>query len=151
MDDFTMTMYIAARPEEVWRAVVGDDGNRAVMFGSVLRGELTAGARFEYVGPGTDGDETVHVYGEVLAVEPERLLRLREHPGPSYRENHAELSSLLEWRIEPQGDAATKLDFRNAEWTPGYVTENFDASTWPMVLSSLKTFVETGKPIDYGW
>lgn len=146
-----MTLFIAATESEVWDAVVGDEGNRAVMFGSVLRSELTPGAGFEYRGPGTHGPETVHVYGEVLAVEKGKHLRLREHPGPSYRADHAALSSLLEWRIESVADGVTRLRFSNTDWSEGYVTEDFDADSWPMILSSLKTLLETGKAIDFGW
>ena len=53
MQDFEMTIYIKAYLPVVWDAITGDDGSRAVMWGSVLRGELEPGVgHYEYVGPG---------------------------------------------------------------------------------------------------
>ncbi|PJJ55640.1 SRPBCC domain-containing protein [Compostimonas suwonensis] len=151
MEPFAMTLYVNAPAEQVWDAVVGDEGNRAVMFGSVLRSELTVGAGYEYVGPGNEGEETVHVYGEVLAVEPGRLLSLSEHPGPSYGDNHAELSSRMTWTLEPVTPGVTALTFVNDEWSDGHPNHDGTVENWPRVLSALKTFAETGKTIDYGW
>ena len=119
MHDFEMTIYITADPLVVWDAITGDEGSRAVMWGSVLRGDLVPGGRYEYVGPGQSGDETVHVYGDVLRAEPGALLQLTEHPGPVYRENHAELTSRMTWRLESAGTGLTKLTFTNDEWSEG--------------------------------
>src|SRR5215218_2755649 len=105
MQDFEMTIYIKADPLVVWEAIVGDEGSRAVMFGSVLRGELEPGGTYEYVGPGEGGTEVVHVYGDVLEADPGVVLQLTEHPGPIYRENHAELTSRMTWRLEQAGVA----------------------------------------------
>jgi uncharacterized protein YndB with AHSA1/START domain len=145
------TSYIAATPEVVWQAIVGDEGNRAYMFGSVLRSELTVGSGYEYVGPDENGEETVHVYGEVLAIEPGVSLSLSEHPGPGYHENHAELRSRMTWTLSSAGEAVTKLHFVNDEWSPGHPSYSGTVDTWPMTLSSLKSFVETGKPLAFAW
>lgn len=148
-NDFTMTIYVAGSPEQVWEAITGDEGSRAVMFGSVLRGELAPGEHYEYVGPGQDGDETVHVYGEVLQADAPGILQLTEHPGPTYRENHAELTSRMTWRIEPVGDGLTRVTFTNDEWSPGNPAQAETAETWPHVLSSFKSFVETGRALPF--
>jgi len=149
MSDFEMTLYVAAEPQQVWEAITGDEGSRAVMWGSAIRGELVAGERYEYVGPGQDGDETVHVYGEVLAAEPGTLLQLSEHPGPTYRENHAELRSRMTWRMDRAGDGLTKLTFTNDEWSEGHPAEAETAETWPLVLSSFKSWIETGRVLPF--
>ena len=147
MQDFEMTIYIAADPPVVWEAITGDAGSRAVMWGSVLRGDLVPGGHYEYVGPGESGDETVHVYGDVLQAEPGAVLQLTEHPGPVYRENHAELTSRMTWRLEPAGIGLTKLTFTNDQWSEGHPAQAETAETWPLVLSSLKSWVETGEAI----
>jgi uncharacterized protein YndB with AHSA1/START domain len=147
MQDFEMTIYIKADPPVVWDAITGDDGSRAVMWGSVLRGELEPGGHYEYVGPGESGDETVHVYGDVLQAEPGAVLQLTEHPGPVYRENHAELTSRMTWRLESAGVGLTKLTFANDQWSEGHPAQAETAETWPLVLSSLKSWVETGEAI----
>ncbi|MBT2499043.1 SRPBCC domain-containing protein [Agromyces sp. ISL-38] len=150
MQDFEMTIYIKADPQVVWDAITGDEGNRAVMFGSVMRGALVPGGRYEFVGPGESGDETVHVYGEVLEAEPGAVLSLSEHPGPVYRENHAELTSRMTWRLESAGDRLTKATFTNDEWSEGHPSQAESAATWPMVLSSFKSWIETGEAIPLG-
>ena len=147
MQDFEMTIYIKADPPVVWDAITGDEGSRAVMWGSVLRGELEPGGHYEYVGPGESGDETVHVYGDVLQAEPGAVLQLTEHPGPVYRENHAELTSRMTWRLESAGIGLTKLTFTNDQWSEGHPAQAETAETWPLVLSSLKSWVETGEGI----
>ena len=147
MLDFEMTIYIKADPQVVWEAIVGDEGNRAVMWGTVLRGDLVPGGRFEYVGPGAGGDETVHVYGDVLQADPDDILQLVEHPGPVYRPNHAELSSRMTWRLEQAAIGLTKLTFTNDEWSPGHPSQADTVESWPMVLSSLKSWIETGEAI----
>ncbi|MET0726313.1 MAG: SRPBCC domain-containing protein [Leifsonia sp.] len=149
--DFDMTIYIRSEPDAVWQAIVGDEANRAIMFGSVLRSDLTTGADYRYVGPGQDGDETVHVYGTVLDVEPGVMLSLEEHPGPTYRENHAELRSRMTWTLEPVSAGVTRLRFVNDEWSEAHPANAETQDTWPRVLSSLKSYVETGTAIDYGW
>lgn len=148
-NDFEMTVYIAATPDQVWEAITGEAGSRAVMWGSALRGELTPGSRYEYVGPGQNGDETVHVYGEVLRADAPAVLQLTEHPGPTYRENHAELSSRMTWRLAPAGDGLTKVTFTNDEWSPGHPAQAETAETWPHVLSSFKSYLETGRALPF--
>ncbi|MFC9560092.1 SRPBCC domain-containing protein [Agromyces sp. NPDC056965] len=149
MPDFEMTLFVAAVPDRVWDAITGEEGSRAVMWGSALQGELAPGARYEYVGPGQDGDETVHVYGEVLQAVPGAILQLTEHPGPTYRENHAELRSRMTWRLEPAGESLTKLTFTNDEWSEGHPAESETSDTWPLVLSSFKSWVETGRALPF--
>jgi uncharacterized protein YndB with AHSA1/START domain len=145
--DFEMTVYIKADTQVVWDAITGDEGSRAVMWGSVFRGDLVPGGRYEYVGPGRAGDDTVHVYGDVLQAEPGAVLQLTEHPGPIYRDNHAELTSRMTWRLEAAGAGLTKLTFTNDEWSEGHPAQAETDETWPMVLSSLKSWVETGEAI----
>ncbi|UOE44260.1 SRPBCC domain-containing protein [Agromyces larvae] len=145
--EFEMTLYVAATPEQVWEAITGDAGNRAVMWGSVLRGDLVPGSRYEYVGPGRDGDETVHVYGDVLQADAPRVLQLTEHPGATYRENHADLVSRMTWRIEPAGDALTRLTFTSDEWSEGHPARVEAGEVWPHLLSSFKSYLETGRAL----
>jgi uncharacterized protein YndB with AHSA1/START domain len=147
VQDFEMTIYIKADPLVVWDAITGDEGNRAVMFGSVLRGELEPGGTFEYVGPGEGDEEIVHVYGAVLEAAPGEVLQLIEHPGPFYREDHAELTSRMTWRLEQEGIGLTRLTFTNDEWSEEHPAQADAAETWPRVLSSLKSWIETGEGI----
>jgi uncharacterized protein YndB with AHSA1/START domain len=108
--DLKYILYVGAKPEDVWKVFVTPEGTKAIFFGSILKSTFEIGAPYEYIGPGNDGEETVHVYGKILAFEPNRLMSYTEHPGPSYRDNHAELETRVTLTLE------TVANVRNLRW-----------------------------------
>lgn len=142
--------YIGAEPETVWNALITPEGTRRIFFGCVLESSFQVGESYAYVGPGNDGDRTVHVYGNILAFEANRLISLSEHPGPSYYENHSELESRITFTLEPVG-ACTKLTLVNDQFSDNHPSYDKADQSWWMILSSLKTWVETGETLDFGW
>lgn len=148
--ELSYTFYIHAKPEEVWQALVSPAGTKAAYFGTVINSTFEVGSDYAYVGPGTDGDETIHVYGKILKFEPHQVLSYTEHPGPSYNPKHAELETRMTYTLEPVG-STTKLTLVNDQWTDGHPSFQSAAGSWPMILSSIKTFAETGKSLDFGW
>jgi Uncharacterized conserved protein len=143
-------MYIGAPVEHVWKLFIEPEGTKAILFGSVLESTFEIGSPYRYVGPGNEGDETVHVYGTVLVFEPNRFMSYTEHPGPSYRENHAELETRVSLTLEPVG-TTTKLTLVNDQWPDNHPSYESTKQSWPMILSNLKTLAETGKTLDFGW
>lgn len=148
--DLTYDFYIAAKPEDVWRTLTSDEGVRQVFYGCTLQSTFEIGADYAYVGPGADGENTVHVYGKVLAFEPNRKLSYTEHPGPSYRDNHAQLETRVTLTLETVG-SCTKLTLVNDMWPAGHPSYESTRQHWPMILSNIKTYTETGKTLDFGW
>ncbi|AEI38878.1 SRPBCC family protein [Paenibacillus mucilaginosus] len=142
--------YIGAGVEEVWNAFISPEGTRKTFFGCVLQSTFEQGAPFQYVGPGQEGDETVHVYGTILNYEPLKEISYLEHPGASYQDNHAELESRVTFTLDTVG-ACTKLTLVNDGWTPGHPSYENAKSHWWMILSNIKTVAETGKALDFGW
>ncbi|PZD95359.1 polyketide cyclase [Paenibacillus sambharensis] len=141
--------YIGAKPDKVWEILTSKEGTRSIFFGCELRSAFREGEPFEYRGPGSDGDETVHVYGTILAYEPGKRLSMTEHPGPSYYSNHAELESRMTYTLEEMGEC-TKLTLINDQWTENHPgMENARASWW-MILSNIKTLAETGRTLQLG-
>jgi uncharacterized protein YndB with AHSA1/START domain len=143
-------IYIGASPEQVWQALVSPEGTRQIFFGSALESTFEIGAPFQYVGPGNEGDRTVHVYGTILAYEENKMMVVREHPGPSYYPNHAELESTISFALDVVG-ATTKLTLINNQFTDNHPSVNKASDSWWIIISSLKTYVETGKTLDFGW
>ncbi|MDX8366187.1 SRPBCC family protein [Cytobacillus sp. IB215665] len=141
--------YIDAPPVKVWNTLVSPEGTRSTFFGSELRSTFTKGESFEYVGPGNDGEETVHVYGEILACEPNKLLSFIEHPGPSYHLNHSELESRVSFSLQQVGKC-TKLTLVNDQWTENHPAYENAQQHWWMILSNIKTYTESGKTLDFG-
>ncbi|MFC7680370.1 SRPBCC family protein [Paenibacillus sp. GCM10028914] len=142
--------YIHGNKEQVWNALILPEGTKSAFFGSELKSSFVVGEPYEYVGPGAEGEETVHVYGTVLACEPQQKLSLIEHPGPAYYPNHAELESRITFTLETVGNC-TKLTLVNDHFTEGHPSFEKAADSWWMILSSIKTYVETGKTLDFGW
>ncbi|WP_282939072.1 SRPBCC family protein [Paenibacillus sp. RC67] len=142
--------YIGAATEQVWEILVTPEGTRKIFFGSELQSTFQVGEPFQYVGPGNDGDETVHVYGTILAYEPNRLLSCLEHPGPSYYPNHAELESRITMTLETVGEC-TKLTLVNDQWSDNHPSISNTSNSWWMILSNIKTLAETGKTLNLGW
>lgn len=147
---YKSVIYIGAQPEQVWDALIGPEGTRSIFFDCLLQSDLQPGSPFAYIGPGNDGPETVHVYGEILEVEPGSMLALREHPGPSYYENHAELTSRIVYTLEKAGES-TKMTLINDQFTENHPSYVKTEESWPIILSNLKSYVETGKTLNLGW
>lgn len=143
-------IYIDASPEKVWDVLISPEGTRNTVFGSVIQSTFDIGAPIAYVGPGNAGDETVHVYGRVLAFEPNKTLSYTEHPGPSYRDNHEELETRVTITLEPAG-SCTKLTLINDEWPDNHPSRANTEEGWPVILSCIKTYAETGKTLALGW
>jgi uncharacterized protein YndB with AHSA1/START domain len=142
--------YIDADPQTVWDTFMTPEGTRKIFFGSELRSSFKVGEPYEYVGPGEAGEETVHVYGIILALEPLKVFSALEHPGPTYRENHAELQSRITLTLDTVGKC-TKLTLVNDQWTPDHPSFESTRSSWWMILSNIKTLAETGKTLDFGF
>ncbi|MBD0381974.1 SRPBCC family protein [Paenibacillus sedimenti] len=143
-------VYIGAKPEDIWQNLISPEGTKATFFGTVLHSTFEIGAPYEYIGPGNDGDETVHVYGKVLEFVPNERMSYTEHPGPSYREKHAELETRVSLTLETVGNC-TKLTLVNDQWPDNHPSYENAKQSWPMILSNIKTYAETGKTLDFGW
>lgn len=142
--------YIGAEQDKVWDILVSDEGVRQTFFGCVIESTFEPGAPFKYVGPGKYGDNTVHVYGTILAHEPRSVLSYLEHPGPSYHANHEELESRVTFTLETVGKC-TKLTLVNDRYSEDHPSYENAKSHWWMILSNIKTLAETGKTLDFGW
>jgi uncharacterized protein YndB with AHSA1/START domain len=148
--DLTYHYYIGAKPEDVWNVLVSDEGVKQVFFGCTIRSTFEPGADYAYVGPGSDGEQTVHVYGKILAFEPNHTFSYTEHPGPSYNENHEQWETRVTFQLEAMGET-TKLTLINDNWPADHPSYENTKMHWPMILSNLKTYSETGKTLDFGW
>ncbi|MNZ40007.1 hypothetical protein D3C78_575110 [compost metagenome] len=143
-------LYIGAAPEKVWDLLVSPEGCRQLFFGCELQSSFEVGAPYAYVGPGADGDATIHVYGNILTFEPHQSMSYTEHPGPSYYENHEELETRVSLYLELAGNS-TKVTLVNDNWPDNHPGYSKAADSWVYILSNLKTLAETGKTLDLGW
>jgi uncharacterized protein YndB with AHSA1/START domain/DNA-binding transcriptional ArsR family regulator len=140
LEDKTMEkvfeIYIKATPERLWQAITDTEMRRKYTFGAVITSDWTPGSRHEAVGHGT-----LIAEGENLEVDPPRLL-VQSFRALWDDDVKRDGTSRVTWEIQPVGDSCRLVV------THDQLHENANAQLyggWPMVLSGLKTLLETGE------
>ncbi|MEX0700030.1 MAG: SRPBCC domain-containing protein [Acidimicrobiia bacterium] len=131
-------IYIRATPQRLWEAITDLDTRAKYHFGSRVESEWTDGSSFRMMHPGADGPL---VEGENLEVDPPRKLvqSMRALWGP---EVIAEGTSRVTWEIEQVEDSC-RLTVTHDQLRDGADDQLYGG--WPMILSGLKTWLETGE------
>ena len=129
-------IYIKTTPERLWQAITDAEMRRKYNFGVVVTSDWTAGSRYEGVGRGMPILE-----GENLEVDPPRRLvqSFRALWGEDVK---AEGATRVTWEIEPVGDSC-RLTVTHSDLREGANAQLYGG--WPMILSGLKTLLETGE------
>ncbi len=143
---FVYVIYIASTPEKVFQALTDADMSEQYWMGNRAVSDWTVGAPFtlelKHKPRGQD------VLGKVLEVDPPRRLAYTFHPHHDGLE--AEGPSRVTFDIEPQGDQV-KLTVTHDEFPPkSRVIDNVSRG-WPLVLSSLKSYLEAGRVLRAPW
>src|SRR5262245_50932331 len=141
--DYRYQIYIAAPIGKVWKGLVDGEMTRHYVYGTRLEGVLKKGSSYAYVG---DGDFKV-VDGKILEVEPEKRLVMtwNAHWDDKVAKDRA---SRVTYHLSTVGPSTTKLGVVHDDFddrTPTYVGS---VEGWPLMLSSLKSLLETGKALE---
>jgi uncharacterized protein YndB with AHSA1/START domain len=130
-------IYIKTTPDRLWEAITNSDIRAKYNFGAGVHGDWTPGSRLEMSHPkgGLLGD------GEVLEVDPPRRL-VHTMTALWSDDVRSEGSSRVTWEIEPVGDSC-RLTLTHDQLRQGANAELYGG--WPMILSGLKTWLETGE------
>jgi uncharacterized protein YndB with AHSA1/START domain len=131
-------IYIRTTPERLWDAITDPDIRSKYNFGARLRSDWTPGSRFEMFHPGAS---TLLGEGENLEVDPPRRL-VQTMVALWSDEVKDEGTSRITWEIEPVGDSC-RLTLTHDQLREGANDQLFGG--WPMILSGLKTWLETGQ------
>lgn len=129
--------YISTTPQKLWDALTDPEQTTLYWKHRNVSG-WSKGDRWEHVRPdgGSDGG------GTILEIDPPHRL---SHTWGSFDDPDAAPPSRVTFDLEPVGDAV-RLTLTHEDLAP---TELEDTSNgWAMVLSSLKSLLETGRPID---
>lgn len=145
MKTITATIYIASKPDAVWAALTQPAGVSALYFGSKLVTSFEPGAPYQYVGD----DGTVHVLGEVLERVPSQRLVITHRAGPKWQQGPRVFQSRLSYAMDDAGFATKVVITQDQieDEDPGYA---HNKEGWSIFLSSLKSYVETGKALVLG-
>jgi len=131
-------IYIRTTPERLWEAIIDPEIRSKYNFGAAMVvADLKPGAHFEMTAAKA---EVVLGEGEILEVDPPRRLA---HTMAAYfsEEVKSEGTSRVTWEIEPVGDSC-RLTLTHDQLREGANAQLYGG--WPMILSGLKTWLETG-------
>lgn len=127
------SLFIKATPEQVWDAITKPEFTQKYFYGIPVRAtpEIYDG------GP---------VQGKVTEFEPGRRLVHSWHA--QYNDDvAAEDESRVTWELEAQDNGVTKLTVVHDKLEGAPKTAESVAGGWMLVLSGLKTLLETGQPL----
>jgi uncharacterized protein YndB with AHSA1/START domain/DNA-binding transcriptional ArsR family regulator len=135
-------VYIRATPERVWEAITSGEATKEWFHGTILTGELKVGAPIQLQRP----DGHAEVDGEVLEVTPHsRFVHTwKAHWRPEIEKDRA---SRVTWEITPMGET-TLLRLIHDDFDGETATYKSISQGWAPLLNSLKTFIETGTPLN---
>ncbi|HEX3439665.1 MAG TPA: SRPBCC family protein, partial [Pseudolabrys sp.] len=141
---FVYVIYIAAPPEQVWQALTDGDISEKYWFGFRVTASGKVGDTMTARSP--SGKE-VH-RDPILESDPPR--RLSYAWQPLYDEMKGERPSRVTFELEPF-KGQTKLTVVHDEFDEGSKIFGMISKGWPAVLSSMKSFLETGKGLEPSW
>ena len=131
-------IYIRTTPERLWTAITDSEIRSKYHFGLRIDSDWKVGSRFEMShlqAPGLFGE------GEILEVDPPH--RLVQSMVALWGDDvRAESTSRITWEIEPVGDSC-RLTVTHDQLREGANEQLYGG--WPMILSGLKTWLETGE------
>ncbi|WP_425953364.1 SRPBCC family protein [Xylanimonas sp. McL0601] len=135
-------IYIKASPEQVWQGITETEFRRQYFYGSTFESTLEPGSPLRSHSP--DGE----LWGDDVVLECERP-HLLVHSSRSLWDRAAadEPPSRVTWRIEDHGDGITKLTVVHDQLGSSPATARGVSGGWALVISGLKTLLETAHPL----
>jgi uncharacterized protein YndB with AHSA1/START domain len=133
-------IYIKTTPERLWQAITDSEMREKYNFGVGVESDWTAGSPYRGVHMRAPGPI---VEGENLEVEPPRRI-VQSFRALWSDDVKAEGTSRVTWEIEAVGDSCRLLVIHD-ELREGASGELYGG--WPMILSGLKTLLETGEEL----
>ncbi len=131
-------IYIRTTPERLWEAITDSEIRGKYQFGIAMASDWTPGSRFAQTNPKTGG---LLGEGVNLEVDPPRRLVQTMHAlwGDDVK---AEGPSRVTWEIVQIEDSC-RLTVTHDQLRDGANSQLYGG--WPMILSGLKTWLETGE------
>ena len=132
-------IYIKTTPERLWEAIIDPELRAKYSFGVGTESEWTTGSGYKSSVPGV----IEIAEGENLEVDPPR--RLVQSFNALWSDDvKAEGTSRVTWEIEQVEDSC-RLTVIHDQLRDGANSEIYGG--WPMILSGLKTLLETGEQL----
>src|SRR5262245_62065164 len=139
---FVYVTYIRTTPEKLWRALTDPEFTRRYWVESWQECAWKPGASWKLRAPVGSAAE-----GEVLEIDPPRRLVLAWRAGEFYPELQVEGDSRCTFELE-QRKESVKLTVIHEIGMPDSKQIGMVSNGWPLILSSLKSLLETGEPLE---
>ncbi len=133
-------IYIKTSPERLWEAITDGEMRKRYSFGVGTESEWTAGSEYRSGVPGVVDIAS----GENVEVDPPRRL-VQTFDAHWSEDVEKEGTSRVTWEIEPVGEDSCQLRVVHDQLPEGANNELWGG--WPMILSGLKTLLETGEDL----
>ena len=133
-------VYVKTTPERLWEAITSEQMRKRYSFGVGTVSDWTPGSEYRASVPGVIDIAS----GENLEVDPPRRL-VQSFTALWSEDVQKEGTSRVTWEIEPVG---TSCRLRVTHDQLGEEANNELYGGWPMILSGLKTLLETGEDLD---
>jgi uncharacterized protein YndB with AHSA1/START domain len=130
-------IYIKTTPERLWEAITSSEMRERYCFGLGVKSDWTQGSHYESVHPHAD----ILSEGENLEVDPPRRL-VQSFTALWSDDVKREGTSRVTWEIEPVADSC-RLTVIHDQLAANANNELYGG--WPMIISGLKTLLETGE------
>jgi uncharacterized protein YndB with AHSA1/START domain len=139
---FVYVTYIRTTPENLWQALIDPEFTRRFWCETWQDCEWKPGATWRIMTP----DGRVADSGEILEIDPQKKLVLswRNELFPDMR---AEGHSRLTYELEAKGEAVKLTLIHEIDKADSKLIDA-TSSGWPAILSSLKSLLEPGEPLD---
>jgi uncharacterized protein YndB with AHSA1/START domain len=133
-------IYIPTTPERLWEAITDGELRKRYSFGVGTESQWTEGSEYRSGVPGVIDIAS----GENLEVDPPRRL-VQSFTALWSEDVKREGASRVTWEIEPVGSSC-RLSVTHDQLGENANNELYGG--WPMILSGLKTLLETGEDLD---
>ena len=135
---FVYVTYIRTTPEKLWQALTTPEMIKRYRFGMSVESEWNVGSTWRMYADGSLMDS-----GELLESVPQKRLVMSwlSEWEPEFK---AEGNSRCIFEIEPAG-TSTKLTLTHSMERPNSKFIGVVSEGWPMVISNLKSLLETGE------
>jgi uncharacterized protein YndB with AHSA1/START domain len=139
--EFVYVTYIETTPERLWEALTSADFTARYWFRARLESDWKVGSRFAMV----RADGSVSDEGTVREVDPPRRLSYDfVNTSEKYRNEKPARATFV---LEPHGKVV-KLTLTHEGFDEGSKMVRSISKGWPAILSSLKSILETGRPLE---
>ena len=142
-DQVVVEMYIRTTPAALWDAITNGDSTARYYFGSSVQSSWQPGAPVVYYGPDRSSQL---VAGNVVVAESQHRLEMRYRLlySPALA---AEQPSHVLWEIRDLGTGTCQLRVVHDEFDARGATHEAVRTSLPVIVSSLKSLLETGQPL----